>query len=57
METRGVYHGLVEAQNLRVKGEDEDALDEDGMEGKTNISTKCSMNEFSLHSNSLLRSN
>ncbi|CAF0852957.1 unnamed protein product [Adineta ricciae] len=24
IETKGVYHGLVEAQNLRVKGEDED---------------------------------
>ncbi|CAF0836926.1 unnamed protein product [Adineta ricciae] len=32
MGARGVYHGLVEAQNLRVKGENEDELDEDGME-------------------------
>jgi hypothetical protein len=29
MDANGVYHGLVEAQNLRMKDEDQNKLEED----------------------------
>jgi hypothetical protein len=29
MDARGNYHGLVEAQNLRVKGDDQKEADDD----------------------------
>lgn len=34
MNAGGVYHGLVEAQNLRLKGDDQKELEDDEVSSK-----------------------